>query len=134
MKRGPWARTRGRNDACRSILGEGYCQHPHRTMHNYGQANGYEMEGFGQDQSWHKDGHHVPMRSHHPRWVIIFYYPHAVTEDMGPTGILPGATYATVDHDDPAQDGLQDVLEAYLETEENTTRKSEHNRQACRGA
>ena len=43
------------------------------------------------------------MRSHHPRWVIIFYYPCTVTEDMGPTGILPGATYTTIDHEDPSQ-------------------------------
>eukprot|EP01050_Picozoa_sp_SAG11_P048232 SAG11_NODE_25691_length_355_cov_0.980469_1_plen_42_part_10 len=42
------------------------------------------------------------MRSHHPRWVIIFFYPHAVTEEMGPTAILPGATYTTIDHDEPA--------------------------------
>ena len=61
----------------------------------------------------------MPMRSHHPRWVIIFFYPHAVTEDMGPTGILPGATYTTIDHEDPSQDSLQDVLEAYLETDES---------------
>ena len=86
------------------------------------------------------------MRSHHPRWVIVFvrcsgappirpalthrvcccrqYYPHAVTEDMGPTGILPGATYTTIDHADSAQDFLQDVLEAYLETDEINARKS----------
>lgn len=46
---------------------------------------------------------------------------------MGPTAILPGATYTTIDHNEPAQDALQDVLEAYLETEENTTRKQAHN-------
>ena len=31
----------------------------------------------GSDQDWHKDGHHVPMRHHLPRWIICFYYPHA---------------------------------------------------------
>jgi hypothetical protein len=31
----------------------------------------------GSDQDWHKDGHHVPMRHHMPRWIICFYYPHA---------------------------------------------------------
>ena len=66
------------------------------------------------------------MRSHHPRWVIILWYPHQVTEDMGPTGILPGATYTTIDHGEEAQDSLQDVLEAYLETPENTARKQSH--------
>ena len=134
--------------ALSSILGADFAQHPHRTMHNYGKANGHQ-DSIGGDQTWHKDGHHVPMRSHHPRWVIVFvrcqrrpsppirpalthrvccrrqYYPHAVTEDMGPTGILPGATYTTIDHADSAQDFLQDVLEAYLETDETNARKSE---------
>ena len=68
----------------------------------------------------------MPMRSHHPRWVIIFYYPRAVEEEMGPTGILPGATYTTIDHEDSSQDFLQDVLEAYLETDEYNERKAEH--------
>jgi|EP01043_Picozoa_sp_COSAG02_P043570 hypothetical protein len=64
------------------------------------------------------------MRSHHPRWVIIFYYPREVSEEMGPTGILPGATYTTIDHQDSGQDFLQDVLEAYLETDEVNARKA----------
>jgi hypothetical protein len=37
--------------ALTSILGPGYTQHPHRTMHNYGKANGFE-DGFGEDQTW----------------------------------------------------------------------------------
>ena len=37
--------------ALTSILGPGYVQHPHRTMHNYGKANGFEDE-IGQDQTW----------------------------------------------------------------------------------
>lgn len=45
---------------------------------------------------------------------------------MGPTGILPGATYTTIDHDDRNQDFLQDVLEAYLETDEKNARKAAH--------
>ena len=56
-------------------------------MHNYGKANGHE-DSIGGDQNWHKDGHHVPMRSHHPRWVIIFWYPHQVTEDMVSTATV----------------------------------------------
>ena len=99
------------------------------------------------------------MRSHHPRWIIIFYYPREVSPEMGPTGILPGATYTTIDHNDSTyllhttllynslavslcalfslsytlllcgagnQDLLQDVLEAYLETDEINARKSTH--------
>ena len=53
--------------ALSSILGPDYVQHPHRTLHNYGNRNeDMSMEASG-DQMWHKDGHHVPMRSHFPR-------------------------------------------------------------------
>ena len=44
----------------------------------------------------HKDGHHVPMRHHVPRWIIGFYYPFPCSMDMGPTGILPGSHLLSV--------------------------------------
>ena len=37
--------------ALTSILGPDYVQHPHRTMHNYGPANGLQ-ETIGSDQTW----------------------------------------------------------------------------------
>ena len=73
--------------ALTSVLGADYVQHPHRSMH----VKELGATSVGADQAWHKDGHHVPMRHHFPRWIICFYYPHATTEDMGPTGILPGS-------------------------------------------
>ena len=62
-------------------------------------------------QGWHKDGHHVPLRSHRPRWIICFYYPGDTTIDMGATGIMPGAVYSTVDRTDRKFDNLGDRLE-----------------------
>jgi hypothetical protein len=56
--------------ALTSLLGPDYVQHPHRTQHTRGTAE----KGAG-DQAWHKDGHHTPIRSHYPRWLIGFYYP-----------------------------------------------------------
>ena len=89
--------------ALTSILGPGYGQHPHRTMHT-------RPEG-STPQAYHKDGHHVPLRSHRPRWIICFYYPGDTTIDMGATGIMPGAVYSTVDRTDRKFDGLGDRLE-----------------------
>jgi HEAT repeat protein len=33
------------------------------------------------------------MRSHRPWWAMIFYYTHDVTEELGPTAIMPGSHY-----------------------------------------
>ena len=33
------------------------------------------------------------MRSHRPWWAMIFYYTHDITEDLGPTAIMPGTQY-----------------------------------------
>ena len=60
----------------------------------------------------------MPMRSHFPRWAMIFYYPPQVTEEMGPTGIIPGAHHTTIDRTDRSQDWLEDLLESFLDTEE----------------
>jgi hypothetical protein len=38
------------------------------------------------------------MRSHLPRWAMLLYYPQRTTQDMGPTSVLPGTSYWTVDH------------------------------------
>jgi hypothetical protein len=60
--------------ALTSLLGPNFLQHPHRTMHT-------RPEGGG-DQAWHKDGHHISMRHHRPRWLIGFYFPGATTAEM----------------------------------------------------
>ncbi len=83
--------TRG---ALVSLLGPGYVQHPHRSMHVQGEIED-GMPRLG-DGGWHKDGHHVPMRHHFPRWIIGFYYPFPCTMDMGPTGVIPGSHWLSV--------------------------------------
>ena len=75
--------------ALTSVVGPGYVMHPHRHCH-------YTFPGR-KVQGWHKDSYwgHQKIRNHHNWWVMIFYYPHAVDEEMGPSGIFPGTQYYT---------------------------------------
>ncbi|MDA0709876.1 MAG: HEAT repeat domain-containing protein [bacterium] len=70
--------------ALTSLLGPGYIMNPHRHCH----LNPPGRAG----QRWHKDCYVYDHNLRHPRfyWVLGFYYPQETTEDMGPTGILPG--------------------------------------------
>lgn len=70
--------------ALASLLGPGYLMHPHRYCH----LNKPGSSG----QQWHKDDYIFDHNVRHARsrWVMAFYYPQDVSEDMGPTGILPG--------------------------------------------
>ena len=84
--------------ALTSLLGPDYLIHPHRYCH----LNSPGSEG----QTWHKDDYifDQKVRHHRFRWVMAFYYPQDVTEDMGPTGVLPGKQYYnTVSDTDPTQ-------------------------------
>ncbi|WP_258171127.1 HEAT repeat domain-containing protein [Paenibacillus sp. R14(2021)] len=74
--------------ALTSVLGPDYYMHPHRHMH-YNQP-GNQMPGGG---GWHKDGYWSSMRSHRPWWVMMFYYTQDITEEMGPTAIMPRSQY-----------------------------------------
>ncbi|MEF3307778.1 HEAT repeat domain-containing protein [Paenibacillus sp. GYB004] len=74
--------------ALTSVLGTDYYMHPHRHCH-YNKP-GSQMPGGGQ---WHKDGYWSSMRSHRPWWAMIFYYTQDITEDLGPTAIMPGTQY-----------------------------------------
>ena len=84
--------------ALTSLLGPDYLMHPHRYCH---------LNSPGSDgQTWHKDDYvfDQKVRHHRFRWVMAFYYPQDVTEDMGPTGVLPGRQYYnTVSDTNPAQ-------------------------------
>ena len=75
-----------------SILGGNYVLHPHNFVHRSGPAD----QGFHQDGNlpWNERGHY---RSHRPDWALLFYYPQEVTLDNGPTEVLPGTQYWTVD-------------------------------------
>ena len=72
--------------ALTGILGPGYALHRHCHCHDLAPGN--------QAQAWHKDypfGGNV--RYHRPRYVLMLYYPHEVTPDMGPTALVPGTQY-----------------------------------------
>ena len=73
--------------ALTSVVGPGYVMHPHRHCH-------YTFPGR-KVQGWHKDSYwgHQKVRNHRNWWAMIFYYPHAVDEEMGPSGIFPGTQY-----------------------------------------
>jgi hypothetical protein len=82
--------------ALASILGPNYMMHPHRYPH-------CNLPG-SVSQKLHKDSTHysgdVDIRHHRSRWAMAFYYPQDVTEDMGPTSILPGThIYEEESHD-----------------------------------
>ena len=77
-------RVRG---ALTSLLGPDYTMNPHRHCH----LNPPGSPG----QSWHKDCYVFDHNMRQPRfhWLLALYYPQDVSEDMGPTGILPGRQY-----------------------------------------
>ncbi len=70
--------------ALTSLLGPDYTMNPHRHCH-------LNSPG-GKGQNWHKDCYVFDHNMRHPHfhWVLALYYPQDTTEDMGPTGILPG--------------------------------------------
>ena len=83
--------------ALTSLLGPGYIMNPHRHCH----LNPPGRKG----QSWHKDCYVYDHNMRHPRfyWVLGFYYPQETTQDMGPTGILPGKhMYKQISDPNPA--------------------------------
>ena len=78
--------------AIQSVLGEGAFLHPHNFVHESTSAD----QPFHQDGNlpWNERGHY---RAHRPDWLILFYYPQAVTLDNGPTEVIPGTQYWTTD-------------------------------------
>ncbi len=73
--------------AMQGVLGPNYVMHPHRYCH-------YNQVG-SEGQVFHKDTYEgdEQIRRHRCRWTMAFYYPQDVTEDMGPTAVLPGSQY-----------------------------------------
>ncbi len=84
--------------ALTSLLGPGYILNPHRHCHlNPPGRNG---------QRWHKDCYVYDHNLRHPKfyWVLAFYFPQDTTEDMGPSGVLPGMQiYKTISDVNPTQ-------------------------------
>ena len=82
--------------ALTSLLGPDYILNPHRHCH----LNPPGRQG----QQWHKDCYVYDHNLRHPRfyWVLAFYFPQDTTEDMGPSGVLPGMQmYKTISDVDP---------------------------------
>ena len=73
--------------AMQGVLGENYVMHSHRYCH-------FNQQG-SEGQNFHKDTYEgdEQIRRHRCRWTMAFYYPQDVTEDMGPTAVLPGSQY-----------------------------------------
>ncbi len=73
--------------AMQGVLGENYAMHSHRYCH-------FNQQG-SEGQNFHKDSYEGDgqIRRHRCRWTMAFYYPQDVTEDMGPTAVLPGSQY-----------------------------------------
>ena len=73
--------------AMQGVLGSDYVMHPHRYCH-------FNQQG-SEGQNFHKDSYagDEQIRRHRCRWTMAFYYPQGVTEDMGPTAVLPGSQY-----------------------------------------
>ena len=78
------------NGALTSVLGAGCFLHPHHFVH---ESSRYD-QGFHQDGNlpWNDRAHY---RTHRPNWAMLFYYPQRVTDDNGPTEVLPGTQYWT---------------------------------------
>jgi len=71
--------------AITSVLGDDFWLHPHRFPHE-------NLPG-SDDQVWHHDsywGYKRKVHDHRPWWVMIMYYPQAIYQDIGPTGVAPG--------------------------------------------
>ena len=80
-----------------SLLGPNYVMHPHRHAHNKqpGQKGGaWHQDGRSKKFTTKDHGWLFEWRRHHRfRSVWAWYYPQDVTEDMGPTGVIPGVQY-----------------------------------------
>ena len=84
--------------ALTSLLGPDHILNPHRHCH----LNPPDSKG----QSWHKDCYVFDHNMRQPRfhWLLALYYPQDVSEDMGPTGILPGVqNWETISDPNPQQ-------------------------------
>ena len=80
-----------------SLLGPNYMMHPHRHAHmkQPGQKGGaWHQDGRSKHFTTKDHGWLFEWRRHHRfRSVWAWYYPQAVTEDMGPTAVIPGVQY-----------------------------------------
>ena len=92
--------------ALTSVLGPNPLLHPHHFVHSAGRAD----QGFHQDGNlpWNTRGH---VRSPRPIAAMLFYYPQTVTDEMGPTEVLPGTQYWSGNFEDDEHWHADDSLD-----------------------
>lgn len=100
------------NGALSSLLGPGYFRYNHSFIH----------QSSSSDQSYHKDsglpwGTRNGIRSHRLNWAMAFYYPQETTIQLGPTEILPGTQYWTIDREKPGATAGEDRLDLRFEVD-----------------
>ncbi|MEL7158589.1 MAG: phytanoyl-CoA dioxygenase family protein [Actinomycetota bacterium] len=80
--------------ALERILGPRPLLHPHSYCHRSSPTD----QVFHQDGNlpWNERGHY---RSHVGDWAMLFYYPQAVDGTNGPTEVVVGSQYWTIDHE-----------------------------------
>lgn len=82
-------------EALEAILGPNPILDPHRFCHLAVQGR--------RAQAMHMDGYQstgvraIQARAHRPTWILAMYYPQEVTDDMGPTAVVPGSHYLHLD-------------------------------------
>lgn len=79
--------------ALTSLLGEEYAMYSHRHCHlNLSGSDEGRYHQDGTERAF--SGWHRPWRRHfRDRTIMAMYYPHDVTEEEGPTAIVPGSQY-----------------------------------------
>lgn len=100
------------NGALSSLLGPRYFRYNHSYIHR----------SSGLDQSYHKDsglpwGTRNGIRSHRLNWAMAFYYPQDTTIELGPTEILPGTQYWSIDREKPGATAGEDRLDLKFEAD-----------------
>jgi hypothetical protein len=84
------------HDTLTALAGPDHVIHPHSYCH----VSSERDQLFHQDGNlpWNERGHY---RTHEPEWLLLFYYPQMVDSTNGPTEIVAGSQYWTVDHERP---------------------------------
>ena len=100
------------DSAISTVLGPSYYRYGHSFVHRSGSY----------DQTYHKDsplpwGTRGGLRSHRSNWAMVFYYPQAVSVDMGPTEILPGTQYWNVNREGTGRTEGEDRFDGTLSPE-----------------
>lgn len=98
--------------ALTTLLGPRYFRYNHSYIH----------QSSRRDQSYHKDsglpwGTRNGIRSHRLNWAMAFYYPQETTIQLGPTEILPGTQYWTIDREKPGATAGEDRLDLTFEAD-----------------